>query len=314
MKKQSKIKFIHLLYTFLLLCSCSSTPISSSSTSSSTSEEITYKEANVIILCGQSNAEGHTWNRMLMEKDRDLFDKYFEANQSRTKIMHRCNAMETQNYNESRDFMSVRLGMGYNFERFGPEIGMTEVFDSQELNRDVFIIKYTSGGTTLQNDWISPSSHPAGSTLYNGMIEYVKKCLTQLEDDHYFPFIKAICWMQGESDGGYFYNQYQKNEANFIKDVRNEFEYYLEEGDGKIKFINGAISRYWENYTIINEAKKKNVEDDALYSAYIDTVAMGLTYDTEPTNGIDYCHYDSLSMVELGKAFAESILSFNILN
>ena len=129
---------------------------------------------------------------------------------------------------------------------------------------------------------------------------------------NYLPYIKGICWMQGESDGRYA-KQYKTNEYNFISDLRKEFAYYLEEGDEKIKFISAGISSYWENYTIINESKKENAELDLNNNYYIDTIKANLSYNTEPTTGIDYCHYDSLAMVELGKLFAQAMMSFNVL-
>lgn len=306
-------KFLLLPLITLILGACSSS--SSTEKSSSSSGEVLPKKANVIILCGQSNAEGNTWNKMLMEKDKDLFDKYFESNTSKTKIKYRSNAKSGSTSTESKTFTSIRLGMGCDFDRFGPEIGMNEVFEVADLSEDLFIIKYASGGTNLQYEWLSPSSSsstlPVG-VLYNGIVDYVKESLNQLEEMNYLPYIKGICWMQGESDGRYA-KRYKANEYNFISDLRKEFAYYLEEGDRKIKFISAGISSYWENYTIINESKKENADLDLDNNYFIDTNKANLSYDKEPTAGIDYCHYDSLAMVELGKLFAEAMMSFNIL-
>lgn len=297
----------------LILGACSSN--SSPQEHASSIGELLPKKANVIILCGQSNAEGNTWNKMLMEKDNDLFNKYFESNSSKVKIKYRSNAKNGSGSTESKNFASIRLGMGSNFDQFGPEIGMNEAFETADLNEDLFIIKYASGGTNLQYDWLSLSSStsvlPVG-VLYNELIDYVKESLNQLEEMNYLPYIKGICWMQGESDGRYA-KQYKTNEYNFISDLRKEFSYYLEEGDEKIKFISAGISSYWENYTIINESKKENAELDLNNNYYIDTIKANLSYDKEPTTGIDYCHYDSLAMVELGKLFAEAMMSFNVL-
>ena len=317
MKKTRKNNIFSVLLMTFMLCACSKTPVSTSSNVPTTSETPTVKEANVIILCGQSNAEGNTWNRMLMQKDEALFNKYFEAHSSNTKIKFRCNAMQPTHLNESKTFSSIRLGMGYDFERFGPEIGMNEVFETKTFERDLFIIKYASGGTTLQRDWLSTSSStetlPVG-VLYSGMVDYIHQCLSELEDQNYYPYIKGICWMQGESDGGYYANQYESNELNLMKDLREEFSYYVEEGDNKIKFVSGGISPYWENYSIINQGKKNNALLDEENNYYIDTIQNQLSYDQEPDNGIDSCHYDSLAMVELGKLFANALLSFDVIH
>ena len=39
-------------------------------------------------------------------------------------------------------------------------------------------------------------------------------------------------------------------------------------------------------------------------NAVIDTLAEGLTYNTEPIEGADIAHYDSLSEIKLGHLFA----------
>lgn len=305
-----KILILLILFVnIVMLCGCEN----ENHYSEPEDNKIIINEANVVILIGQSNAEGHTHNSMLMQTNPDLFNKYFDANSSKTKIIHKCVVLEPNNINESKSFESVKLGMGYSFERFGPEIGMTEVFDSQEFERETFIIKYTQGGSILQTQWVSPSSNSQTGVLYSGMIEYVLECLSLLEEQGYFPYIKAVCWMQGESDGGYYSAQYEKNELNLISDIRNDLGYYLEEGDNKIKFISAGISQYWTNYQIINNAKKYNANLDSQNNYYIDTVALNLSYDKEPINNVDIYHYDSLAMIELGKAFAEAILSFNVL-
>ena len=64
----------------------------------------------------------------------------------------------------------------------------------------------------------------------------------------------------------------------------------------------------------MNTRKKENALLDAQNNYYIDTIQNNLSYDKEPTNSIDYCHYDSLAMVELGKLFANAMLSFDVLH
>ena len=102
--------------------------------------------------------------------------------------------------------------------------------------------------------------------------------------------------------------------AILLINIKNEFSYYLEEGDNKIKFVSGGISPYWANYSIINSGKQNNANSDPNNNYFIDTIKNQLSYDQEPTNGIDYCHYDSLSMVKLGELFANAMLSFDVIH
>lgn len=70
MKVTRKNTLFPLSLMMFMICGCSNTSASASTSNNNptTSIEPVMKEANVIILCGQSNAEGNTWNRMLMEK------------------------------------------------------------------------------------------------------------------------------------------------------------------------------------------------------------------------------------------------------
>ncbi len=123
--------------------------------------------------------------------------------------------------------------------------------------------------------------------------------------------------MQGESDS----NEEEKTAVygtyldNFINDLNEDLTNYIEEGDEKIKFIDAGISESsaWTNYLRINQMKQDVQKLDEENRTYIDTIAMKLDFRKEPTSGADLFHYDSLSMVELGKAFMNAILEYNVL-
>lgn len=278
---------------------------------------------NVIILCGQSNAEGHTWVNNLRSTNPALYNKYLSGNvNSSVRIKYRTDALSSRRGNET--FELVKLDMGFRSTqtdyRFGPEIGMTEVFDSADLSRDLYIIKYTHGGTCLYDRWHSTNSPKGEGPLYTGLVDFVWDAIGMLEEEGLYPFIKAICWMQGESDAttdhaGYAQN-YESYEDTFIKDLDEAFSYYKEDENDTIKFISAGISdcEAWYYYTTINNAKRANAAKDPSNRYFIDTIGLGLKYNTEPTvTNPDRFHYDSLSMIELGKAFANAVLSFNIL-
>ena len=214
------------------------------------------------------------------------------------------------------DYESVKLGMGFNETRFGPEIGMNEALENVELKRPTYILKYTLGATNLYYQWRSYSSGTAGQ-LYNGMTEFLYDELTALVDAGYQPYLKAICWMQGEADSQdviktQAYGEYLNN---FIEDLNTDFVDFIEENDEKIKFVDAGISESnaWTNYLSINQQKAEVKDLDPTHRAYIDTVGMGLDFRKEPTSGPDLFHYDSLSMIELGKAYMEEILKFGVL-
>lgn len=304
-----------LVFSLLLgLCSCQN-----NNNESSSLIENEPKNVDVIILAGQSNAEGHSLSDYLLGQiDDDLKEKVLNGFDN-TYIRYKCGSYGTTytsgNYN--RTYQKVSIGQGGNVSRFGPEIGMAKYFDENQeiLNKEIYIIKYAVGGTSIYKDWRSPSSAnlvDKTGQLYETLLHFTDEALTQLKKKDLIPTIKAICWMQGESDG--IANTYETLEENFINDLLEEFSIYAP-GDGKIKFVDAGISQSpaWPYYQTINNAKKANQAKDSDNRVYIDTINEGLTYDLEPEVNPDICHYDSLSMLKLGELFAKTLVEYGFI-
>jgi len=282
---------------------------SSSLSSSSSNEELSVskeddKNIDIVILAGQSNAEGHTYVSELKKRISPDVYRLYESKLS-TKIKYNCD----QSRNKSEWFENVKLGQGFNSSRFGPEIGMAATFENADLERDLYIFKYTVGATSIYNDWKSPKSGNQGR-LYNSFIIDLMETLGGLEEEGYIPHVKAICWMQGEADSQNTTStaKYQEYEKNLFDDINEVICDYVD--DESINIVDAYISDYsaWTNYKIVNNAKKTNADNNANHHI-IDTIAEGLQYNSEPTGGVDYFHYDSLSMIKLGKLFAESVIN-----
>lgn len=263
-------------------------------------------EVQVVLLLGQSNAEGHTYSQYLPktvgEEKAGLYADGFDE-------VEICYANTISQNTSNGQFVPVKLGQGTNVDRFGPEIGIAEKIAEIDPQKRVVIIKYAYGGTTLNNEWRSPSSGNAGR-LYKGAVEYIIQQLEALEAMDLYPIVKAICWMQGESDAcGLNFNDYQMLEENFIKDLRADLAYYKPVED-EIGFIDAGISDLvnWTQYKVINQAKIGLAAKDD-YHDYIDTIAAGLKYNAEPVGAPDVFHYDSKYMVQLGYLFAEVLIS-----
>ncbi len=287
----------------LMLSGCGSEVPGSSPTDPPQSEEV-----QVVLLLGQSNAEGHTFYSYLpssvgQEKYR-LYAQGFED----VKISFLTSPTSDAPYGSNGEFVPVRLGQGVAPDRFGPEIGMAEKIAAENLTKKVYIIKYTYGGTTLFSDWRSTSGGTAGK-LYVGAVEYALAQCEKLESMGLKPVIKAICWMQGETDAcGQGSVTYEELEGHLVKDLRRALKAY-KPADSEIGFIDGGISdsSFWTYYQQVNNAKRALAAQDE-YHDYIDTIAAGLTYDTEPAGGADLAHYDSKAEIQLGHLFAQVLL------
>lgn len=262
-------------------------------------------EVQVILLLGQSNGEGHTHTTYLGKTVGEDKNAEYTQGYSNVKISYACTISENTSNGE---FVPVKLGQGHSKTQFGPEIGIAEQISAIDPVKPVYIIKYAYGGTTLTTQWRSPSSKNTGS-LYTGAVNYALEQCKKLEEADLYPVIKAICWMQGESDSdGLSYNSYEQLERNFVADIRSALAYY-KPVDGEIGFIDAGISDSvaWTHYDVINGAKQKLAQEGVSH-VYLDTIAEGLRFNGEPAGAPDIYHYDSASMVKLGDMFATALL------
>lgn len=270
-------------------------------------EEKEYSnEVQVVLLLGQSNAEGHTYVQYLEKTVGAAKANLYANGFDKVKISF---ANTISNNTSNGEFVSVKTGQGYTVERFGPEVGMAEKISEFDPVKRVYIIKYTYGGTTLNTQWRSPSSGNTGY-LYTNAVNYTLQQCRKLEDADLYPVIKAICWMQGESDAsGPSYNSYKTLEKNLVNDLRSDLAYY-KDPNSEIGFVDAGISDCvaWTQYAIINSAKMQLADEDE-YHTYLDTIAANLKYNAEPAGAPDIYHYDSASQIKLGHLFGEALLS-----
>ena len=279
---------------------------SSSEISSSGSEEIDNK-IQVIICMGQSNMEGFTHSEYLAKTMPEKADE-FATGYPDIRISYKgSNEIATS----KGEYVSVALGQGTGTDRFGPEVGMAEIFHSTKTKHPICLIKYAYGGTSLHGPWQSPSSGFTGG-LYKSALEYSLGAIKKLEDMDYYPEIEAFCWMQGEDDSsGQYYDQYYKLEKYLVQDLRKDYAYYG--NPNGIAFIDAGISdcAAWTNQKIVNDAKKQLAAEDALHF-FFSTIDEGLKYNGEPAGSPDIYHFDSSSMIKLGNLFAQTILKNKI--
>ncbi len=262
-------------------------------------------EAQVVVLLGQSNAEGHTHSQYLKKTVGEKAAQYADGFEN--VLISYANTISANT--SDGEFVPVRTGQGNSADRFGPEVGMAEKIAAIDPQKKVYIIKYAYGGTTLVSQWRSPSCGNTGG-LYTNAVNYILEQCRKLEELDLYPVIKAVCWMQGESDAsGQGYSSYETLERNFVADLRKDLDYYRDPSS-VIGFVDAAISDCpaWTNFQVVNAAKKKLAEEDDFHT-YIDTIAEGLKYNAEPAGAPDIYHYDSSSEIKLGHLFADVLLA-----
>lgn len=322
------MKNIHLLFSLSMLLSltgcggnASSTVTSSDKTSSSkvvSSSIVSTSTINVgnpnvvdlIIMAGQSNMEGHTWINKLLEKTPSEMHDYYLNGFEDTLIRYNCD--RGSNLNE--EFEKVKVGMGFDKTRFGPEIGIAERLQETGRKRPTYLVKYTVGGTSLNRDWRSPSSG-AQNSLYTKMVEYIYDIILEFEEQDLEVNIKGLLWMQGEADSCLKNetDKYYEHLENFVYDFRYEFEETYGLKDRGIPFVDAGISdcSTWTYHEEVNAAKKQFAESDPSKNYYFDTMEEGLEYNKDNQ---DYFHFDATSEIKLGKLFVDTLLDNGWMN
>lgn len=281
------------------------------------------KEAKIVILAGQSNAVGVGHLKYLPrhfseEKIKEYYDGY-----ENIKINYYSHDKK------SCGFVPVTVGCTeISKDTLGPEVGMAERFCETNQDEEIFIVKCAFGGSNLYRDWISPSSGEGydkdayadqhehiiramesglpirAGWCYNELVKILGESISYLKGEGYEPKIYGFCWMQGECDA-FTAEQvagYERRYDNLLADLNSSFGEYLED----CVYVEAGISEIWEFFKEMNEIKENHAAKHK-NMFFIDTIANGLTTKYEPVEEPDTFHYDTDSVIKLGRLFADKI-------
>jgi len=303
---------IILTLSFLFLTSsllgCSSEPIllnvNQEFTINDTLEHANDKNAKVILLFGQSNATGCSSKTYYESSYPDQFEIICDTI-SKVNIIF---ITENGGNSSQNSFVPCSFDCGCAAGYFGPEVGIAYQYEKAYPDDEIFIIKYSYGGTTLDNQWLN-GSHERGE-LYSAAMSFSLSALSYLSEIGYKIDLQGICWMQGENDSCNikYARNYQNNTIKLIDYLRCDLAEYSE----NIPFIDAKIADItaWPFHDKINNAKTQNAAE-MNYVFILDTVDMGLTTNKEPYDTPDIAHYDSESMLHLGIGFGDELLRQN---
>ena len=195
----------------------------------------------VFILAGQSNMEGHgvikgkpgqKGTLETLSKDPVTAARYRHLLDEDGEWIVRDDV--SLSYYETK--CRLTIGRSASQNSIGPELSFGWTVGDY-LDDPVLLVKFGPGGCALAGPWRPPSSGkaddkergPGVGDQYDGMIAGVKKQLADLATD--FPElavrgyeIVGFGWHQGWNDGCSFRDvaEYEKNMANFIRDVRRD--------------------------------------------------------------------------------------------
>ncbi|VTS07722.1 sialate O-acetylesterase [Tuwongella immobilis] len=122
----------------------------------------------------------------------------------------------------------LTVGYGAGTDKIGPELGFGTVVGNA-IDEPVLLVKLAWGGKSLGKDFRPPSSGGDVGPFYSEVIQRSKAVLANLSEE--FPEIGkrgyqivGFGWHQGWNDrvNQAFVDEYAKNMANFIRDVRKD--------------------------------------------------------------------------------------------
>lgn len=122
----------------------------------------------------------------------------------------------------------LTVGFAGNGDQIGPELGFGHVL-GDALEEPVLLIKLAWGGKSLAKDFRPPSSGGEVGSYYKEIVQRTKDVLGNLKKE--FPELgdrkyelAGLGWHQGWNDrvNQAFNDEYEKNMANFIRDMRKD--------------------------------------------------------------------------------------------
>ena len=188
----------------------------------------------VFILAGQSNMEGHGKIKIDPQKNEGKGTLEYLVKDPAIAKRYKHLVDEEGQWAVRDDVWiwylgrkgGLTVGYGARNDRIGPELQFGHVM-GDSFDNQVLLIKTAWGGKSLAKDFRPPSSGGQVGPYYTEMIMHVKDVLAYLRKN--FPDydgrgyeLAGFGWHQGWNDrvNQTFNDEYEKNLANFIRDIR----------------------------------------------------------------------------------------------
>jgi hypothetical protein len=178
---------------------------------------------------------------------------------------------------------------------FGPEMGFARMLVARE-RKPLAVLKAAFSGTGMTTDWRPREAGPKGA-CYRALLEETKGALEQARENGIELRIRALIWVQGESDANaVLAPQYAKNLGEMIAALREEL------GAPEMTALVGVNTNFGNGkntFMPVIIEQQKQLAASLSQCAYVDT--DGLSH----ANG---AHFDTKGTLEMGARFAEALL------
>jgi hypothetical protein len=182
---------------------------------------------------------------------------------------------------------------------FGPEIGMVRTLATKE-SRPLAVIKTAFSGTSVAADW-NVGLPGQADACYRAMIDEAKAAIAAAKSKDVTLRPRAFVWVQGESDANAKdAPAYAANLSAMLKNLRTDLDapdlilllgVNTRFGNGKNAFMPKVIAAQQEVAAALPRAR------------YVDTAGA----ETLPPS---HTHFTAAGTLEIGRRYAEALLSF----
>jgi len=190
-------------------------------------------------------------------------------------------------------------GFAGGFNGFGPELAVgTDLADSSQ--KPVAIIKYAIGSAGLNLNF-----KKSANLLYPTFTAFVAAAQQQLREQDFVPTLRAVFWLQGETDVALTPELYAKNVTDLVHDLRQDLhapnlEFFLTEINANMP----AWRSKSQAVAVVNQAMVDLGKQDPLVY-FIPTADL--------TNGFaDAVHYSANQEISIGQRWAKAYRDHNM--
>ncbi|MEI6423878.1 MAG: sialate O-acetylesterase [Lentisphaerota bacterium] len=180
---------------------------------------------------------------------------------------------------------------------FGPEIGLARAVFSKE-KQPLAVIKVAFSGTNLATDWRPTAPDASGGTgaCYRSLITETQAALAALDARGFTPRLRAIAWIQGESDATV--REAPKYEANLTALIADLRKNLAAPDMAALLCLNVKFKA--NGYPMIPDiiAAQQAVASKVSRTAYVDTTAATTA---------NAAHFDSAGNLSVGKWLAQAL-------
>jgi len=177
---------------------------------------------------------------------------------------------------------------------FGPEIGLARTLRRLQPQQPLAIIKVAFNGTSITAWQRRPLKNKFN--CYTALICEIKKARAQALEKGIIFHLRALVWVQGESDGNEIYAaNYKNNLLHMIKTLKKDLD------APHLIVLLGFNTKFRNGCTAVQKVVKaqKNIAQQDNHITYVDSS------ECELANGI---HFSSRGTLELGNLFAQKLL------